>query len=938
MHEPSIDTLTPERFRRIRDLFEGALDRAPEERRAFIEIACGSDTALRTEVERMLEVEDAKASCSSCGATMAADDRFCRACGTPAAGRDDREGRFRAGALFAGRFRIVARLGRGGMGEVYRAEDLELGQPVALKFLTAFRSDERARARLRTEVRLARQIAHPNVCRVYDFGEASGELYVSMEYVDGEDLAALLKRIGRLPIDKGLEIARKLCGGLAAAHSKGVLHRDFKPANIMIDGRGEIRILDFGLAATAEQGDAADVRSGTPAYMAPEQLAGREATAHSDIYALGLVLYELFTGKPPFQAKTVQEFLRLREESAPTKPSTLIPELSERVEHAILRCLDHDPSLRPGSPLHVSAVLPGGDPLAEALAAGETPSPEMVAAAGVARTSTVRAAFTMLMCVVVGAIGIGLLTWKTHTLGMVPLDNSPETLCIRARDIIRNLGYTERPADFAFGFQNDDYYLDSVRATVTGSLRSRVQQWRQRLAVSPSPVLFWYRQGPTPLVVESPVRGPDYKVSLTDPFPERPNMIAVVLELDGRLQHFAAIPPSDTRPNANPTPPDWSQLFSAARLDIARFKPTMFESSALVVSDARQAWIGSHINDSDVPVRVEAAALHGRVTQFDVRFPWTPPTPSPPLPFEPWPLRVSVINLLLIAVVALLAHYNVTANRADIRGGWRVASFFAILIALRWILAVHHGPARWVLFDLLERLIPSLFYVSAASGLAYLAIEPWVRRYWPQIMITWSRFLAGRWRDPDVGRDVLVGVIWAIVHTLLQRISALGELWLGATPPRPTSTVVDWGVYLQTLMGSRVMSADVLFFCGRGFLIAAQLSFTVLFFRALLRRRWLAVAASFILLFVGSVGDRSHLVFDAISISIALLVLLRHGLLATTVFAFVMSLTDSALLTLDVSAWYGQGSLVALIVVIATAIWGARVSLGDQSLAGSLSR
>ena len=270
---------------------------------------------------------------------------------------------------------------------------------VALKFLTALWGDERARARLRNEVRLARQLAHPNVCRVYDIGEAHGELYLSMEFVDGEDLAALLKRIGRLPVDKGIEIARKLCAGLAAAHAKGVLHRDFKPANIMIDGRGEVRIMDFGLAATADQLDASEVRSGTPAYMAPEQLAGREATPQSDLYALGLVLYELFTGKPAFPAKDLQDLQRQRESHPSTTPSTLVPDLGPRVERAILRCLEPDPKLRPASALEVSATLPGGDPLAEALAAGETPSPEMVAAAGPTDGLQPRAALALLACV-----------------------------------------------------------------------------------------------------------------------------------------------------------------------------------------------------------------------------------------------------------------------------------------------------------------------------------------------------------------------------------------------------------------------------------------------------------------------------------------------------------------------------------------------------------
>ena len=220
------------------------------------------------------------------------------------------------------------------------------------------------------------------MCRVYDIGEVHGELYLSMEYVDGEDLAALLKRIGRLPIDKGVEVARKLCAGLGAAHARGVLHRDFKPANIMIDGHGEVRIMDFGLAAIADRLDKADVRTGTPAYMAPEQLAGRESTRQSDIYALGLVLYELFTGRPAFEARDVQDL---------AAAARVTPRVHAVVARARGRASGRarDPALsragsrqRPSSALEVAASLPGGNPLAEALAAGETPSPEMVAAAG----------------------------------------------------------------------------------------------------------------------------------------------------------------------------------------------------------------------------------------------------------------------------------------------------------------------------------------------------------------------------------------------------------------------------------------------------------------------------------------------------------------------------------------------------------------------------
>src|SRR5262245_54546828 len=199
--------------------------------------------------------------------------------------------RFVPGALLAGRYRVVSALGRGGMGEVYRADDLTLGQPVALKFLPQhIAADPDRLARFRREVAAARRVSHPNVCRVYDIAEHEGQPFLTMEFVDGEDLSSVLKRLGRVPEEKGVEIARQLCSALAAVHDQGLLHRDLKPPNVMLDGRGKVRLTDFGLAAAAQDLSATEVRSGTPLYQAPEQIAGKEVTARSDLYALGLVL------------------------------------------------------------------------------------------------------------------------------------------------------------------------------------------------------------------------------------------------------------------------------------------------------------------------------------------------------------------------------------------------------------------------------------------------------------------------------------------------------------------------------------------------------------------------------------------------------------------------------------------------------------------------
>ena len=321
--------------------------------------------------------------CPTCGSDIAGTARFCPSCGRPVdfdatlsqpgatppkrsqsarsrtSSSSDYEARYVPGTTLAGRYRIVSPLGKGGMGEVYRAEDLRLGQTVALKFLPrSLAQTEEALERFKCEVRLARQVSHPNVCRVFDIGEISEiggagknftHTFLAMEFVDGEDLASLLRRIGRLPPDKAVEIARQLCAGLAAAHEHGIVHRDLKPANIMLDGRGRVRITDFGLAALAAEIKGNAVRAGTPAYMSPEQFAGQKVTPKSDLYSLGLVLYEVLTGKHPFEASSVEQMARLRDRSAPTAPSQFVKDLNPLVERVILRCLEKDPGKRPAS-------------------------------------------------------------------------------------------------------------------------------------------------------------------------------------------------------------------------------------------------------------------------------------------------------------------------------------------------------------------------------------------------------------------------------------------------------------------------------------------------------------------------------------------------------------------------------------------------------------
>src|SRR6185295_7969138 len=215
---------------------------------------------------------------------------------------------------------------------VYKAEDLKLSQTVALKFLPEHFADNlEARERFFGEVRTARQVSHPNVCRVFDIGEVDGSQFLSMEFIDGDDLSSLLRRIGRLPPDKALEISRQLCAGLHAVHEAGLLHRDLKPANVMIDGRGKARLTDFGLAGLESELKEGAI-AGTPAYMSPEQITGQELTTKSDIYSLGLVLYEIFTGKRAFAGDTINELIRQHRTTTPTNPSEHLKEIDPLVE------------------------------------------------------------------------------------------------------------------------------------------------------------------------------------------------------------------------------------------------------------------------------------------------------------------------------------------------------------------------------------------------------------------------------------------------------------------------------------------------------------------------------------------------------------------------------------------------------------------------------
>jgi serine/threonine-protein kinase len=836
--------------------------------------------------------------------------------------------RFVPGTILAERYRIVSLLGRGGMGEVYRAEDLTLGQPVALKFLPEnLASDGVALARFHREVRIARQISHRNVCRVYDIGQVDGQQFLSMEFIKGEELASTLKRFGRLPMDKAIEIARQICAGLAAAHDNGVLHRDLKPANVMIDENGNARITDFGLAGLAEDFSEVKLIEGTPGYMSPEQLEGQELTTRSDIYSLGLVLYEIFTGKKAFEARTLPELLQLRKSNTtPTSLSALNKDIDPLVERVILRCLEREPDERPASAIQVAAALPGGDPLQAALAAGETPSPEMVAAApkeGVLRPAV---AVALLACVLVGLVLVVLLSGKVMLHRQVQLEKSPDVLKDRASDLIKKLGYTDAPSDRAYGFLRNDEYLRYVQDHDSSPTR-----WDKLKSGQPSALNFWYRQSPRYL---EPAFGTSIRVSPGDPPVQVSGMVNVILNPAGQLLSFTAVPPQVDEGQGQPQPPDWSILFTEAGFDIKSFKETAPKWLPLLNSDTRAAWEGNYPGQTEIPIRIEAASFRGKPIFFSIIGPWTRPSRMQADHSSARDQASQYISLVLLLTViiagVLLARHNLRLGRGDRKGAFRLALVVFAAFMLAWLFRASHVPTQGE-FNLFIKITELALFVSGLVWLCYISLEPYVRRRWPQRIISWSRLLVGGWHDPLVGRDVLIGALFGTGMALLVYLSYLAPRWLGRPPDLPPTPALETLLGMQDVFGAFFWShLTVVIFLG---LIAL---FIFLLLNIILRREWLAIGLGWFLITLVTVLQGHNLAVDLIfgGLVAALLVgaLVRFGLLAMIAALFFYTLCFIYPLTSNFSAWSSGGAIFALLMATALAVYGFYASLAGQPL------
>lgn len=797
-------------------------------------------------------------------------------------------GRFVPGTMLGTRYRIAGRLGKGGMGEVYRADDLRLRQPVAMKVLPmGFSQEAGPLARLASEVRLARQVSHPNVCRVYDIGEAEGLHFITMEYVDGEDLSSLLLRIGRLPPDKATQFSRELASGLAAAHERGVLHRDLKPGNVMIDGKGSARIMDFGLAGLTADLSRGGSRAGTPAYMSPEQLAGQGLTEKADLFSLGLVLYEAFTGRPVFRPSSMSELRELHSQDVPSM-RTIVPEVPEIVDRVVLQCLERDPGRRPASAAAVATLLGARS----GLVPGEVSIAEPVAGGGSATGSV--------------APRRGLGVWVSAITAMAAI-----AVCLITADRARLLERVsmKHPAEL--------HRIAEEVLNATGVPGERVA-WGIEQDDESRSLRYWARRSGVPLVPE----GLDRPLGPEEPAPGREPGAAVVLDAEGRLLSMWSVGTAMTADGSFDLRVSLGIPSHAAEVE-PRLAPN-------VPHTERHAWTWS--DESRGPERAEAATLGGRPVWYQSR------TIMPPavLSERSGDRSAFFAGLVFYAVVygggLWLAAGSVRLGHADVGSAARLVFATAALLCV--------GQAcqlPWSTNPALLMVVPSLLgaalLTAATIGVLHVGTEPIVRRWWNGSISGWQCLLRGHVSDARVSREVLLGVamgsLWAacmsgmvamdsraaplvaMPSTLAGVLPALGELVLSIPDACLAVMMVMLGACLVRLVSRGVLPERVILFG----IVASVLT----------TAGWLRAGP----------GSAERLVPVAmLGLGFAGMVTLlsgRFGLVACLAAWFTARVLLGFPLTLETSRWYAGSGLVAVGVLLVVLIHSVSRASADRT-------
>ena len=706
--------------------------------------------------------------------------------------------------------------------------------------------------------------------------------------------------------------------GLAAAHEMGVLHRDLKPANIMLDGRGQVRITDFGLATLTANNARREV-AGTPTYMAPEQLARGETTIQTDLYSLGLVLYELFTGSPCYKAGSIPELMRAHQESWPTHPSVLIADTDPAVERAILWCLEKEPHERPKSTHVVAASLPGRDPLAVALAAGETPSPDMVAAAG-------------------GQRGLKRKTATACAIGLAVCLCAILPLARQSQMINR---HPPRSTEF-LGTEVQRWLEDSLGYAPDKWIRGKWLCCGPIRVPGACAILVPPPQFPSVCCrTEEPRRAFLFSFGRVEshlPSTYEPEEIGVQLDSAGHLLWFRATPRALLQEVAGhgdtqSSPPDWSHWFPEEmigfRLEQLRDITSVEDGLPTPPDPYDQIRIWHCPGELRRPDSyIVAAAFCGRPTYFEV----VPVKREPPSDGH----FTDYLQIIMFPAILCLAYMNYRAGRIERRSMVRVVPIIFITAMLLWLLSAQHVAAVAEVEVVSLGIATSLLHAGAIA-FWYGAVEPLVRKFWPESLITLTRLVQGRLQDPLVGRDLLVGSTCGATVVLMMNIVTLVPCWMGLEH----MSALTGNFFPGTLSGLRGSLAEVLAVLLLGSWICGLCLATVTFLRSLFRRDSLAIAVFAVVIAIGLNLPRfslpmSHWIPNAVALGLAYglfgVLIARVSFLAFAIAWATATILVFFPLTTDVSAYSAPATFVALVVVVAPAGFGLATTLGLRPL------
>jgi serine/threonine-protein kinase len=578
----------------------------------------------------------------------------------------------------------------------------------------------------------------------------------------------------------------------------------------------------------------------------------------------------------------------------------------------------------------VAAALPGGDPLAAALAAGETPSPEMVAASGSASALSPALAVGALAISLVWLVAIAALSDRVLLTSYVPMEKPPEVLADRAREVSRALGYQDAPVDTAWGFAAAEEYLRFARERGDGgTIRGRLRTGQ------PAGLFFWHRASPRDLV---PI-GTEERVEFHNPPLTISGMRTVVLDTQGRLTEFHAVAPQRETPDSAAGPTNWTQLFSLASLDPSQFSRAAPQWTPAGHSDERAAWEGPAPGWPEHPLRIEAAAHKGRVVYFQMIYPWTEPArmqESAVSTGRQW--GQAIVGLVLIGVLlaaGLIARHNVRKGRGDRRGAFRISAVvFAIAFGC-WIVGAEHFATVATEVDRFFTAVGAALVGAGLLWVLYLALEPYVRKFWPKTLVSWSRLVAGNALDPRVGRDVLLGTLFGLTVVLLGRLEAHVRPALGL-PQMPPQVPA-----MEALEGTRQMLVLVAQLVFGAMFNALWIVFGLVAVNLIVRRLWITAMVMTLFLGLTSLGQVLEAppiwlsaLFSLLTVGSIVVITLRFGLLSTAALFFVIFAMAIVPITLDTSRWFFPTGVTLLLLVAALSIYGFYASRGGEPILG----